>query len=83
MKNIIGLEILEDGTAMLNKDVKKDDVVVYQNEYLRKMNKTVNAKVHKDLSKGSKLKAGYYEEGEIVITAEENTEDYLVVKLCK
>jgi hypothetical protein len=83
MFNIADLEVLEDGTVLLHRDVKAGEVITYQNSYLKRLGKTKCIDVLVDLSKGANLKAGSFADGITVISADKDTEDYLVVKLIK
>jgi hypothetical protein len=81
-KAMVVLEIMENGEAILNRDVKEGEKISYQNNYLKSLGKTGQADVLIDLNKNIKLKAGFYEEGKIVITNKSvEACDMLIVKV--
>lgn len=77
---MIDLIIKENGEGILNRDVKANEKITYQNEYLKSIQQIEYATVIEDLSRDSKLEAGCLANGKIVIIAHEGTNDYLVVK---
>lgn len=77
---MINLEILEDGKCILNRDISKGEIIEYQNNYLKSINKSRKVVVLADLNKDDILYAGAMVKGEIVIDANEDTDDYLIVK---
>ncbi|NFO58511.1 hypothetical protein FDB39_17010 [Clostridium botulinum] len=77
---MVDLEILESGKVVLNRNVLKGEIITYQNSYLKRINEIAKVEVLVDLNKNDILQSGHYSEGKIVILANENTDDYLVVK---
>lgn len=77
---MINLEILEDGKCILNRNVSKGEIIEYQNSYLKSINKARKVTVLADLNKDDILYAGAMTKGEIVIDADEDTDNYLIVK---
>lgn len=79
---MIDLIVKDNGETILNRDVKKDEKITYQNSYLESINKVDYAYAMMDLSKNSKLKAGYNVKGKVAITSEaEDDTDNLMVKI--
>lgn len=80
-KKMVDLEIMKNGEAILNRDVKIGEKISYQNDYLKKIGEIGQADVLVDLDKDSKLIAGGYAEGKTVIT-DKSVEvcDWLIVK---
>ncbi|HCL4455060.1 TPA: hypothetical protein N2D10_003086 [Clostridium botulinum] len=77
---MVDLIITKDDKVILTRDVKKGEKITYQNDYLKRHNQTYIAEVREDLSKDTILTVGFYEEGRIVISADTDNEDCLIIK---
>lgn len=77
---MVDLEIIEDGKVKLNRDILKGAIITYQNIYLKGINQIAKVEVLEDIKMIDVLFAGHYKTGKVVICANENTDDYLIIK---
>lgn len=77
---MIDLLIMDDGKVVLNRNIKKGEIITYQNSYLKRVNQTDTVEILEDLNKEDILYAGALFNGRVVASKNENMADYLVIK---
>lgn len=81
----IDLVVYPGGECLLLRDVKAGETIVYNNTpdatYISKNDEPLKCEVYEDLKAGTKLKAGAYVKGKVVIEADAGTGDWLAVHI--